>query len=168
MPEVLEPAYAARHLKIGSGFVGAEYRRGDPGASMANESMTSMLSVGTSNAGGRPSRPGDGLMVQLVAVLSKALNDVSSLEVRTFTSEAADAALAATGDPLAGRTKLRAFTRISVDGDTQICVPLRPTGEPDEALWKLHSEAVASARDDRAKTIASVIAIVKELGGSSR
>jgi hypothetical protein len=134
---------------------------------MANEPVSTMSSIGTSVAI-RPARVGDGLMAKLGALLSKALEDVSSIEVRTFTSEVADATLAASGDPLSANTRLRAFTRIAVDGDTQICVPLRASGEPDEALWKLHAEAVAGAREDRAKAIAAAIAIVKELGGALR
>jgi hypothetical protein len=134
---------------------------------MANDPMTSVPTIGSS-ATARPTRLGDGLTAKLGALLTKALEDVTSIEVRTFTSEATDAALASTGDPLVGNTRLRAFTRIAVDGDTQICIPLRASGEPDEALWKLHAEAVAGAREDRAKAIASAIAIVKELGGAIR
>src|SRR6478752_5598861 len=134
---------------------------------MANDQMTSVPTIGSSVAA-RPTRLGDGLTAKLGALLTKALEDVTSIEVRTFTSEATDAALASTGDPLVSNTRLRAFTRIAVDGDTQICIPLRASGEPDEALWKLHAEAVAGAREDRAKAIASAIAIVKELGGAIR
>jgi hypothetical protein len=133
---------------------------------MANDSVASVPSIG-SGAAARPARL-DGLTAKLGALLSKALEDVSSIEVRTFTSETADTALASSGDPLVANTRLRAFTRIAVDGDTQICVPLRAGGEPDEALWKLHAEAVAGAREDRAKAIASAIAILKELGGAIR
>jgi hypothetical protein len=134
---------------------------------MPNDQITSVPGIGTS-VGARASRGGDALITKLGALLSKALEDVTSIEVRTFTSAAADSALASSGDPITANTRLRAFTRIAIDGDTQICVPLRASGEPDEALWKLHSEAVAGARDDRAKIIASAIAIVKELGGSGR
>ena len=137
----------------------------DPISSSISSPIASVPSIG---AGARPVRLGDGLMAKLGALLSKALDDVTSIEVRTFTSDAADAGLAGSGDPLTANTRLRAFTRIAVDGDTKICVPLRASGEPDEALWKLHTEAVASARDDRAKAIASAIAVVKELGGSIR
>jgi len=133
---------------------------------MPNDPITSIPGIGTNVA--RPSRLGDGLITKLGTLLTSALEDVASVEVRTFTSEASDSALAATGDPLTATTRLRAFTRIAIDGDTQICVPLRATGEPDEALWKLHTEAVAGAREDRAKTIASAIALVKELAGSNR
>ena len=134
---------------------------------MPNEQIISVPSIGAS-AGARPARVGDGLLAKLGALLSKALEDVTSIEVRTFTSDAGDATLATSGDPLVAHTKLRAFTRVAIDGDTQICVPLRAGGEPDEALWKLHTEAVAAAREDRAKTIAAAIAVVKELGGPAR
>ncbi len=124
-----------------------------------------MPSIGTTPAVAKPNRLGDTLLGQLGVLLSRALQDASSLEVRTFTSDAADSALATTGDPLVANTRLRAFTRVAMDGDTQLCVPLRATGEPDEALWKLHSEAVSQAREDRAKIIAVVISALKELAG---
>lgn len=113
----------------------------------------------------KPARLGDGLIAQLGSLLSKALADATSLEVRTYTSEAADSGLAHTGDPLVANTRLRAFTRIAIDGDRAQCVPLRQSGEPDEALWKLHADAVTDAREDRAKTIAQTIALLKELAG---
>lgn len=113
----------------------------------------------------KPARLGDGLFAQLGSLLSRALADATSLEVRTYTSESADANFAGAGDPLVANTRLRAFTRIAIDGDLAQGVPLRQSGEPDEALWKLHLEGVNAAREDRARTIASTIALVKELAG---
>ena len=130
---------------------------------MANESLTQGPTIGTTPA--KPNRLGDTLMGQLGALLGKALADATSLEVRTFTSDANAPALAITGDPLAANTRLRAYTRVAIDGDTQICVPLLASGEPDGALWKLHQEAVAHAREDRRKAIADAIATLKELAG---
>jgi hypothetical protein len=124
---------------------------------------TPLTSVSTPATTAKPARLGDSLMGQLGTLLTKALADLTSLEVRTFTSDAAESALATTGDPLAAHTRLRAFTRVAIDGDTQLCVPLRASGEPDEALWKLHAEAVAQAREDRARTIAAAISVLKEL-----
>ena len=132
---------------------------------MASSQVTPVTSIGATPAVAKPARLGDTLMGQLGALLSKALADVTSLEVRTFTSETADTSLAASGDPLVANTRLRAFTRLAIDGDTEQCIPLRATGEPDDALWKLHAEAVAQAREDRHRAIAAAISTLKELAG---
>ena len=132
---------------------------------MATELTTQTPTIGTTPVAAKPNRLGDTLMGQLGSLLSKALADATSVEVRTFTSEATAPPLALTGDPLTANIRLRAFTRIAIDGDTQLCIPLRASGEPDEVLWKLHNEAVAQAREDRSKTIAATISALKELAG---
>lgn len=114
----------------------------------------------------KPNRLGDALIGQLATLLGKGLSDAANVEVRTYTSEAGAPALPPTGDPLASNVRLRAYTRLAIDGGTQICIPLRASGEPDDALWKLHSEAVAQARADRDKAIASTIAALKALAGN--
>jgi hypothetical protein len=109
-------------------------------------------------------RPAESLVAQLSSLLIDALKDAAVLEVRTFTSQAADAELANPDDPLSGNARLRAFSRIAMDGDTRQCIPLAATGEPDKALWELHQEAVAQARRDRAASLETAIAALKELG----
>ncbi len=128
--------------------------------------MTTQIapSIGSTTTA-KPARLGDTLMTQFGELLIKTLADISVLEVRTFTSEASESSLAATGDPLQANTRLRAFTRIALDGDTQICVPLLANGEPDQVLWKLHGEAVTQARADRATSLATVIATLEKLTG---
>lgn len=127
--------------------------------------ITPISNVPAAPAATKPVRLGDTLIGQLGSLLSRALSDATSLEVRTYTSEAADSSLANNDNPLVTGTRLRAFTRVDVDGDHAQCIPLRQSGEPDDVLWKLHVEAVAAAREDRAKTIASAIALLKELSG---
>jgi hypothetical protein len=119
----------------------------------------------TTAAPAKPARLADALVNQLGALLSKALADASSLEVRTFTSSASDSEPAGTGDPLGEHARLRAFTRIAMDGDTQQCIPLQASGVPDEQLWALHMAAVEQARRDRAASIDAALAIIKELTG---
>jgi hypothetical protein len=121
--------------------------------------------IGSTSTAAKSTRLGDTLTSQLGALLSKALADAASLEVRTFTSSAADAELARTGDPLLENTRMRAFTRIAMDGDTHQCIPLQASGEPDKVLWALHMEAVDQARRDRAASVEAAIAILKELAG---
>lgn len=119
--------------------------------------------IGSTPATTKPARLGDLLTSQLGTLLGDALTDATSLEIRTFTSEAQDAALAGSDDPLAEHTRLRAFTRIAMDGDTQQCIPLLASGEPDAVLWSLHSDAVDQARKDRAASVDLVISTLAEL-----
>lgn len=123
---------------------------------MASTTESSSRTIGTVAAAPAGNvRLRDSLTGQLGEVLSNALKDLTSLEVRTLTL-APNA-----GDE--GTGQLRARTRIGIDGDTDQSIPLLSSGEPDEALWRLHTEAVAQARKDRAATLESVMALVHEL-----
>lgn len=121
--------------------------------------------IGSTPTPAKNIRLGDTLASQLGALLSEALTDASSLKVRTFTSIHAESELARSEDPLVENTRLRAFTRIAMDGDTEQCIPLKASGEPDELLWALHTEAVTQARRDRAASVDAVISLLKELAG---
>jgi hypothetical protein len=125
----------------------------------------SPTNIGTVTPVSSSARLGDSLTARLGEVLSQALADVSVLEVRTYTSNADDAVLAKVGDPIEENTRLRAFTRVSMDGDTSVCLPLLASGEPDEALWKLHNEIVKQARADRAATVSTAISLLASLTG---
>lgn len=131
---------------------------------MADNPIATSSTIGSTSTT-KPGRLGDGLIRQLGELLGKALADFGVLEVRTFTSESSETELAKTGDPLEANTRLRAFTRIAIDGDTQTCIPLLASGEPDEVLWKLHCAAVDQARADRAATLTVTIAALRELSG---
>jgi hypothetical protein len=131
---------------------------------MANP-ITPSSSIGAAPVAGKSNRFGDSLMGQLAELLTKALANSTTLEVRTFTAEVSESSLAKTGDPLEANTRLRAFTRVAIDGDTETCIPLLANGEPDETLWRLHREAVDQARADRAASIDATIAAIRELSG---
>ncbi|HEX8685704.1 MAG TPA: hypothetical protein VF654_04355, partial [Pyrinomonadaceae bacterium] len=93
---------------------------------------------------------------RLSAAVQKAVGDASTLEVMTFVAEDMDG-VKYEGGRFGGGAKLRAVTRISLDGDVQVCVPVED-GQIDEALWKVHSDAVQGAQANRAemiKTLAS-------------
>lgn len=122
-------------------------------------------SIGVAPATSKSNRFGDSLMGQLADLLTKAIANATTLEVRTYTGDAAESSLAKTGDPLEANTRLRAFTRVAIDGDTETCIPLLANGEPDETLWRLHREAVDQARADRAASIEATIAALRELSG---
>ena len=113
----------------------------------------------TRTASGRFS---ENVLGRLGALLSKALEDAASIEVRTYTS-AADGAVAANGDALTQNMRLRAFTRAAIDGDTEVCVPLKADGAVDDALWEIHRDATASARADRARAVDAAISAVQKI-----
>ncbi len=48
--------------------------------------------------------------------------------------------------------QLRAFTRVRIDGDTEVCVPER-SGEIDDDLWSIHLDMVRQAQENRAEMI---------------
>ncbi|MFO0605006.1 MAG: hypothetical protein U0324_17620 [Polyangiales bacterium] len=105
----------------------------------------------------------ENVLGRLGALLSKALEDAASIEVRTYTSSAADSAVAANGEALTQNMRLRAFTRAAIDGDTEVCVPLRADGAVDDALWEIHREATAAARADRARAVDAAISAVQKI-----
>lgn len=102
------------------------------------------------------------MLAQVVELLSKTIADAAVLEVRTYTADP-DEALA--DDPTDSNARLRAFTRVALDGDTRTCIPVLATGAPDETLWKLHCAAVDQARADRAASINITLGALRELAG---
>jgi hypothetical protein len=55
-----------------------------------------------------------------------------------------------------GGAKLRALTRIKLDGDTLVCVPEKK-GEIDQVLWALHSDMVQRAQANRAEMLKTAV-----------
>ena len=106
-----------------------------------------------------------GLAGQLSKLLSATINNATTLEVRTYTSAADNVALGEDGNPVDEDARLRAFTRVALDGDTSVCVPLDKSGEIDDVLWRLHNETVAQARADRAATLSMTVDLVTSLTG---
>jgi poly(3-hydroxybutyrate) depolymerase len=83
------------------------------------------------------------------------------VEVKTYTSR--DLAAAATTPPDAPvAAELRAFSRIRLDGDIEICVPT-DHGEPDRALWQLHVDMVKQAQAHRAELMQMLLTTAARL-----
>lgn len=102
----------------------------------------------------------------LVDKLSKAVDDVTSVEVTTYVSD--DMNEVAAGQ-FTEKTRLRALTRIEIDGDAKLVVPTKKE-ELDQELWKIHSDMVKQAQDRQVKlaetlisAAASVVNILKGL-----
>lgn len=102
------------------------------------------------------------MLGKLTKLLGGAMDDISSLEVLTYTSSGADSATGAQ-EQLTKNMRLRAMTRIELDGDAVVCVPLLENGQPDEALWKIHNEVVQQARQDRKETMALAVQLTQKL-----
>jgi hypothetical protein len=86
--------------------------------------------------------------------LGKALDEATSLEVATYVSEDMNAVKYEAGRFSGAR--LRALTRIEIDGDSLICIP-ENEGELDTALWKIHMDMVQQAQISRAELLKTVV-----------
>lgn len=103
----------------------------------------------------------DVLVHRFVRTLERTLADLGTLEVKTYTSR--DLAAAATTPPDAPvAAELRAFSRIRLDGDIEICVPT-DHGEPDRALWQLHVDMVKQAQAHRAELMQMLLTTAARL-----
>ncbi|MGH2523856.1 MAG: hypothetical protein ACRDH2_15230, partial [Anaerolineales bacterium] len=91
---------------------------------------------------------------KLGAFMSKAIEEATTLEIATYVSEDLSHVQFENGHFTGAR--LRALTRISVDGDTQICVPEKD-GEVDTALWAIHTEMMKQAQESRAELLKTLV-----------
>ncbi len=89
------------------------------------------------------------------------VSDISELEVKTFTVEGElqpnfSFKKDENGDLInQGEIKLGAYTQISFDGDTTICVP-QSEGVIDASIWNLHQTMVSYAMQNRATMLKTI------------
>lgn len=100
---------------------------------------------------------------KLTEYLSKALDDATSLEVFTYVAEDLKDVTYENGK-FGGGAQLRAMTRVSIDGDTQVCVPERD-GEVDTAVWAIHVEMLKQAQASRADLMKTLVSAATGLVG---
>lgn len=91
---------------------------------------------------------------------SEALDDASSLEVSTYVADDLTEVRYENGKYHGAR--LRAMTRIELDGDTLVCIPERD-GEVDTALWNIHLEMVRTAQQNRAQLLHTIVSAAGNL-----
>ena len=97
--------------------------------------------------------------------LSKAADEISSLEVATYTSgDLGGVKYDYDTKKLAGQLSLRALTHVAFDGDTQICVPERDNAI-DHDLWQIHLEMVKEAQANRTQFLAAMAEMATKLVG---
>lgn len=100
---------------------------------------------------------------QLTESLSQAADNISSLEVRTFGSNDMNQVRYDFGSrEFSGPVRLRALTRINLDGDMQIVVPEKDE-QLDEMLWAAHVSMVKEAQATRAQFIGSMTEMATRL-----
>lgn len=93
---------------------------------------------------------------QLMTTLSVAVENAATLEVRTFVSDELDAVAKSGGKvALSEVGQLRAYTRIALDGDIDVCAP-STDGRLDSELWALHLDMVKQAQQHRTELIKTV------------
>lgn len=91
----------------------------------------------------------------LAAKAESFVSDISTLEIRTFSTPSAQISLLADGeldltDPgLADKLKLRAYTKIDFDCDTTVCLPVDANDQIDRSVWDMHQSMVSQALQTR-------------------
>lgn len=93
--------------------------------------------------------------------LSNALDDATSLEVRTYVSEDIGAVTYEKGQ-FSGNVHLRAITRVNIDGDSLVCVP-ETDGDLDTAVWTIHMDMLRQAQESRAELMKTMVAAASSL-----
>jgi hypothetical protein len=86
--------------------------------------------------------------------LGTALDEATSLEIATYVSD--DMAEVKYERGRFSGARLRALTRIEIDGDTLICVP-EEDGDVDTELWDIHMDMVGQAQVSRAELLKTVV-----------
>ncbi len=98
----------------------------------------------------------------LAAKAESFINDITTLEVRTFTSPSDQfTSLAAGGinleDPIdSSKMQLRAYTKINFDSDTIICLPVDQNNQVDRSVWDMHQTMVDQALKSRQEMLSSM------------
>ncbi len=106
-----------------------------------------------------------GFVSKLGKTISSALDDMMSLEVRTYVADELDQVTVDDGK-LQG-AQLRAYTRVNLDGDTVVCLPQRD-GEIDQEAFDIHMKTVEQAQRARAELMNSVVAAAASLAGITK
>jgi len=91
----------------------------------------------------------------LAGKLNSFMDDISTVEVRTYTTPADQIPTDLSGDMIKteGKAVLRAFTATKLDGDTTVLAPIDAAGEVNAAIWELHQTMVKQALENRTTMI---------------
>jgi hypothetical protein len=101
---------------------------------------------------------------KLGQTLQKIVDEVTTLEVSTYVSEDMSGVEYKEGK-FAGSAQLRAVTRVTLDGDLQVVVPVKD-GEIDAALLAVHAEMLKQAQINRAEMLKAAVSAASSLLGT--
>lgn len=94
------------------------------------------------------------------ASLAAAFDSMTTVQVSTYVSE--NLAEVKYENGAFSGARLRALTRTSLDGNTLVCVP-EQDGKVDDTLWKIHSDIVAKALENRTEMLKLAAAAISSL-----
>lgn len=103
-----------------------------------------------------------GFVTKLGDKISDVVSDMGTLEVTTYVAKDMSEVRIQGGQVMGA--ELRAYTRVSLDGDTVVVVPERD-GEIDESALQLHTAMVQQAQRARGEMLAMVIQVATNLAG---
>lgn len=102
---------------------------------------------------------------KLSETLKKAIDNATSVEVSTYVAEdMTNVVYDATNHQFTGSAKLRALTRINLNGDTQLCVSEKD-GKIDADLLHIHSQMVGHAQEQRTQMLQTMTTLAASLLG---
>jgi hypothetical protein len=101
---------------------------------------------------------------KLGTYMSSALDNATSLEVSTYVSDNLGTVTYEAGK-FTGSARLRALTRVKIDGDTLVCVPQDEDGQVDTALWQIHLDMVRQAQEARSQLMKTLVSAASNLSG---
>ncbi len=127
------------------------------------EAVTDYGVLDTFKSGGEINDALKKFVEKLSTYLSKALDDATSLEVRTYVTEDMGGVTYEAGE-FKGNARLRAMTRVNLDGDTLVAVP-ETDGEVDTAVWQIHLDMVKQAQNSRAELMKTLVAAASGMTG---
>jgi hypothetical protein len=100
---------------------------------------------------------------KLGQTLEQAIDDITSLEVSTYVSDdMSGVSYDRATRRFTGTAKLRALTRMHLDGDTSVCIP-ETEGKIDHALVTIHADMVQRAQTHRIELLKTVTAAAANL-----
>lgn len=100
-------------------------------------------------------------IAKLHATISRALDDLTSLEVSTYVTDDMSGVFIEDGRVIGAG--LRAYTRVALEGDTIACVP-EQGGEVDQGLFEIHGKLVKQAQEARCELIRAIVDAAARLG----
>jgi len=135
-----------------------------PGASQPVNYSSDEVNYGIGETFSAAKQSVQDLMKKLMDTLNQVVDDLTSLEVKTYVSRDMEEVKYDAKTRDFTNAELRAMTRIQLDGDTLNVVPER-SGEIDEKLWAIHESMVNQAQSSRAEMLKTAVGLLSSLKG---